>query len=43
MTLITVERIKAYGEYLGFYEELGYLYQIENTLYTYNKDGIKKL
>lgn len=43
MAIINVERLKAYGKYLGYFEDLGYLYKIENQLYTYNKNGIVRL
>ena len=43
MAIINVERLKAYGTYLGFFEELGYLYKIDGAMYTYNKNGIVRL
>ena len=43
MAIINVERLKAYGTYLGFFEDLGYLYKIDNQMYTYNKQGITRL
>ncbi len=43
MTIINVERLKAYGEYVGYFEGMGYLYKIDNTMYTYNKNGITRL
>ena len=43
MTIINVERLKAYGEYMGYFEGIGYLYSIDTQMYTYNKHGITKL
>ena len=43
MAIINVERLKMYGTYLGFFEGIGYLYKIENQMYTYNKNGITRL
>ena len=43
MTIINVERLKSYGTYVGYFEGVGYLYSIDNAMYTYNKKGITRL
>ena len=43
MTIINIERVKVYGEYLGHFDSVGYLYKVDNQLYTYNGKGFTKL
>lgn len=40
---MTVQRIKEHGKYIGFCEVLGYIYQVANSQYAYNKNGVQKI
>ena len=40
---MTVQHIKEHGVYIGFFESYGYVYQVAQSLYTFNGNGVQKI
>jgi len=43
MTLINAQTIREFGTFVSFIEGFGYLYQVENKLYKYDRNGLTQL